>query len=81
MDIKNTVERLYQDNLLWLILGALISADTLIDKESCEKSLNKLSEYEQQTTIAHINQEEKMQILEFIRNGKKIVENDLKIFS
>ena len=31
--------------------------------------------------IKELTQEEKMQILEFIRNGKKIVENDLKMFS
>lgn len=80
MKTENTVELLCKNGFIWLLLGTLISADSLIDKESCEKSFNKLCDYEQQTIVACIEQEEKNKILEFIQNGKKIIEKDLKKF-
>ena len=42
---KDIIEELHEANLLNFILASLISADTLINEESCEKSMKEMNEY------------------------------------
>lgn len=78
MENVNIIERFAKDELLNLILVSLISSDTLIDIESCEKSLSKMLMYKEEIKTANI--ENKDFYVKMIDDGIEIIERDLKTF-
>lgn len=68
--------------LLNLIIVSLISADTCVDVESCEKSLQGLEVLRERVDAGNfgLNPEEKKKYIERIDNGISIVKHDLEDF-
>ena len=75
---ENKIERLEKANLLNFILVSLISSDTLINIESCEKSLNKMLEYQEEIKTANI--ENKDFYVKMINDGINIIKRDMELF-
>ena len=75
---ENKIERLEKANLLNFILVSLISSDTLINIESCEKSLNKMLEYQEEIKTANI--ENKDFYVNMINDVIDIIKRDMELF-
>lgn len=78
MENGNIIERLAKDELLNLVLVSLISSDTLIDIDSCEKSLFKMLIYRDEIKTANI--ENKNFYVKMIDEGIEIIERELRTF-
>lgn len=83
---KDLLEKLAEDNnkdLIWLLLGSLISADTLISPEACKNSINMLNELSESIGNVSDNlysQEEKERIQKYCSDGLEICRQDLENF-
>lgn len=73
---KELLENLYKNNLLNLVLVSLISADTLISMEDCEKSWKSMVELEKSLPETDIPEEEKIKIKEYIKKGFSIINSE-----
>ena len=73
---KELLEKLYKNNLLYLVLVSLISADTLISIEDCEKSWKSMVELEKLLPETDIPEEEKIKIKEYIKKGFSIIKSE-----
>lgn len=40
MNQENLIDKLQEEDMLYYVLGALISADSLVDVDACHKALN-----------------------------------------
>lgn len=85
-DYKDLLERLAADNakdLIWLLLGSLISADTVIDIPTCENSILMLTELREaldRLTPGLYTNEEIYKIRDYCDEGLKICNQDLEVF-
>lgn len=85
-DYKDLLEKLAEDgskDLIWLLLGSLISADTIVSVKTCNNSitmLNELLDAIEKVSDSLYTKEEKDKIREFCNNGIKICNQDLEIF-
>ena len=69
--------------LIWFLLGSLISADTLINVESCEKSiemLNDIANSIDDLSDLYYSKEEREEIKKYCLNGLNICNRDLENF-
>lgn len=79
---KEFIEDVYENGMVWLVLASLISAESCVDVESCERNIE-ISEY---LIIAindsdKISEEEKKTFTEYLRNGiDNIIKRDLEEF-
>ena len=86
-DYKDLLEKLAEDgkqDLIWMLLGSLISADTLTSKEACENSIMMLTELRDAVERVGENvytAEEKEKIKQQCTNGIEICKQDLEIFT
>lgn len=78
MEEKNILEKLQENNLLDFYLVSLISSDTLITIEDCEKSLDKIKEVKEHLITANIDNKE--QYADMIDKGEEIIKRDLEMF-
>ena len=77
METDNFLERLQKDKLLDLYLVSLISSDTLLTVEDCEKSLKKILELKELIKTANIDDKERYE--KFINDGEKIILRDMEM--
>lgn len=78
MKTDNFIEKLQKEQLLDLYIVSLISADTLIDVESCDISLEKIFELKELMKTANINN--KSHYEKIINDGEEIILRDKKYF-
>ena len=79
---KELLAEMYADEkgtMLNLFCFNLISADVLTDKEACETRLEKFKEFEAFLEEQEAS-EKKSYYQKFIRDGREIIESDLKGF-
>ena len=83
---EDLLKKLAEDNnkdLIWFLLGSLISADTLISPEACRNSINMLNELSE--SIGNVSDdlyspEEKEKIQKHCSDGLEICRQDLENF-
>ena len=86
-DYKDLLEKLAKDNakdLVWLLLGSLVSADTLTNAEACKNSimmLNKLSEAIDRVSPNLYTSDEISSIKQHCVEGVEICQQDLEDFN
>lgn len=79
---KEFIEDVYENGMIWLVLASLISAESCIDIESCERNI----EISEDLIIAindsdKISEEDKKKFTEYLRNGiDNIIKRDLEEF-
>jgi hypothetical protein len=78
MKTDNFIEKLQQEQLLDLYIVSLISADTLIDVESCDISLEKILELKELIKTANINNKEHYE--KIINDAEEIILRDKEYF-
>ena len=74
----NLLEKLQSSNLLDFYLVSLISSDTLLSVEDCERSLSKIQEVKELLITANIDNKE--QYADMIDKGEEIIKRDLEMF-
>ena len=79
-DIK-TLEKIFDNELSrFMFLVELISSDNIIDKETCQKSIEQLEFIDNNLNSMQLSNEIKKQVKEYVDNGFNILNNDLKSF-
>lgn len=85
-DYKDLLEKLAQDNsknLIYLLIGSLISADTLVGQESCENSIFMLTKLKESLKLVdpdYYTAEEIAALDKYCNDGLEIAQRDLEIF-
>lgn len=85
-DYKDLLEKLAADNakdLIWLLLGSLISADQVVNIPTCENSIFMLTELKKavdRLTPGLYTDEEITKIKNYCDDGLEICNQDLEVF-
>lgn len=77
---KKLLEGLHENGSMFLLLVSLISSDTLINLEACEKSKKKTGEILSILPETNIPEEDKRKYENYLKRGLKIIERDEKEF-
>ena len=74
----NLIDKLDEMRMLYFVIGSLFSADTLIDLESCEKSLKDVEKLKAELPTSKYKDDPK--IKQYIDDAEEIIRLDLKQF-
>ena len=74
----NMIDKLDEMGMLYFVIGSLFSADTLIDLESCEKSLKGVKKLKAELPTSKYKDDPK--IKQYIDDAEEIIRLDLKQF-
>lgn len=73
----NILDELYKNEALWLVLGCLVSADSLVSIEECEKSKDIIKEFKTALLTTELLPEEaKKSISDFLEKAEDIIEKE-----
>ena len=75
---ENLVDKLHEADMLSFVLVSLFSADTLVDAESCHKSLEALALLKRDFETSTLKDDQKLRSM--IDGAEKIILRDLKEF-
>lgn len=78
MEKGNFIDKLHEAGMLYFVLGSLISAETLVDVESCQKSMKILETLKRDFEASKMKGNEK--IKKFLEDAERIIKRDLKRF-
>lgn len=78
MEKENIIDKLQGAEMLYFVLGSLISADTLVDVESCRRSLNGLEILKRDFETSKLKDD--ATIKAFLADAEKIIMRDLHEF-
>lgn len=76
--MENRIDQLITDDMLYLVLGYLISADTLIDLKTSNKAYNTFLSLEKHLKDSKLKDEK---IEKFFKDCKEIIEKEIKTYS
>jgi hypothetical protein len=73
----NFLDKLIKDDMFYLYICSMVSADTLIDAETCEDMLKRV----QRLKDSLVNSELKTdKIIEYVNDAEKIIIKDLEMY-
>ena len=75
---ENLIDKLHEAGMLYFVLGSLISADSLIDVEACNKALDCLENLKRDFETSKIKDDHKFK--SFINNAESIIKRDMNYF-
>lgn len=78
MEKGNFIDKLHEAGMLYFVLGSLISAETLVDVESCQKPMKILETLKRDFEASKMKGNEK--IKKFLEDAERIIKRDLKRF-
>lgn len=76
----NLLNKLKEKDMIWFYIGSLISADSLLCPEDCDRAISLLNDTINAVPETDFTDEDKEKILEYCRNGIEICEADKKEF-
>ena len=76
----NLVEEFHKNGFIYMMLGTLISSDSLSSIEDCEFSLERLEKLNEDLKTADIEEEMKKEYQDFIDRGFEIIKRDMEQF-
>ena len=71
IELLETIEK---NGMIWLVLGSLISADSLMTVDDCDKNLEICTSFLDAAEKANL--EEKEKIINYLKNGIDIIKRD-----
>ena len=74
------LNKLKENGMIWFYLGSLISADSLLCPDDCDRAIILLNDTINAIPETDFTDEDKEKILEYCRNGIEICEADKKEF-
>lgn len=76
---ENLIDSLQEADLLYFVLGSLISSDSLVDADACRKSLHILEKLKMNLTSSTLKDSPEIQSL--LEKAENIITRDLTSFS
>ena len=71
IELLETIEK---NGMIWLVLGSLISADSLMTVEECDKNLEICTSFLEAAEKANLKEKEK--IIKYLKDGVEIIKRD-----
>ena len=78
MENENLIDKLHEADMLYFVLGSLISAESLVDVESCHKAMNCLENLKRDFETSKLKDDQKLK--SFLDNAESIIKRDLQYF-
>ena len=78
MKNENLIDKLHEADMLYFVLGSLISADSLIDVEACHKALDCLENLKRDFETSKLKEDQKLK--SFLENAESIIQRDMRHF-
>lgn len=75
----NIIDRLHEDEMLHFILGTLICADNLVDRQSCVESITCLQRLRDDFPISSLKDDQHLR--KMLDDAAQIIQNELHYFS
>ena len=76
MEKENLIDRLHESDMLYFVLGSLISADSLVNIDSCHKALNCLEDLKRDFETSKLKNDSKLK--SYLDNAESIIKRDMK---
>ena len=82
IDDINTLEKIFESEpMRFMFLIGLISSDNIVDKKTCQESIEQLEFIDKNINSMQLTDELKKQVMECVNNGLNILHNDLINFN
>ena len=78
MEKENLIDKLHEADMLYFVLGSLISAESLVDSDACHKALNCLEDLKRDFETSKLKDDPKLK--SFLDNAESIIRRDMKYF-
>ena len=78
MENENLIDKLREADMLYFVLGSLISAESLVDVESCHKALNCLENLKRDFETSKLKDDQKLK--SYLDKAESIIKRDLQYF-
>lgn len=78
MEKENLIDKLHEADMLYFVLGSLISAESLVDIDACHKALNCLEDLKRDFETSKLKDDPKLK--SFLDNAESIIRRDMKYF-
>lgn len=75
----NRIDKLVEQDMLFFILGTVVSADSLVDAESCEKALKIVRELKEDLPLSKLKDDKKLKAR--LDAAEKIIMRDVEAFT
>ena len=75
---ENLIDKLHEADMLYFVLGSLISADSLTDVEACHKALDCLENLKRDFETSTLKDDPKLR--SFLNNAESIIKRDMNHF-
>ena len=76
MDKENLIDKLHEADMLYFVLGSLISSDSLVDIDACHKALNCLEDLKRDFETSKLKNDSKLK--SYLDNAESIIKRDMK---
>ena len=78
MGNKNLIDKFQEDDVLYFVLGSLISADSLLDAKACHKALDFLEDLKRDFETSSLKDDHKLK--SYLNKAEGIIKQDLQEF-
>lgn len=78
MENDNLIDKLHEADMLYFVLGSLISAESLVDVESCHKAMNCLENLKRDFESSKLKDDQKLK--SYLDKAESIIKRDLQYF-
>ena len=78
MTKDNLIDILHENDMLYFVLGSLISADSLVDAESCHKALDYLENLKRDFETSSLKDDQKLK--SFLDKAEDVIVRELQYF-
>ena len=78
MEKENLIDKLHEADMLYFVLGSLISAESLVDIDACHKALNCLEDLKRDFETSKLMDDPKLK--SYLDNAESIIKRDIKQF-
>ena len=78
MSRDNLIDKLHEADMLYFVLGSLISAESLVDVESCHKALNCLENLKRDFETSKLKDDQKLK--SYLDKAESIIKREMEHF-
>ncbi|MBR5905337.1 MAG: hypothetical protein IKZ51_02620 [Bacteroidales bacterium] len=78
MEKENLIDKLHEADMLYFVLGSLISAESLVDIDACHKALNCLEDLKRDFETSKLMDDPKLR--SYLDNAESIIKRDMEHF-
>ena len=78
MEKENLIDKLQEADMLYFVLGSLISAESLVDIDACHKALKCLEDLKRELRTSKLKDDPKLK--SYLDKAESIIKRDLQYF-